>query len=53
MGNVWQMKAVLKRAFTLGLKLNAWLTRDDRLRFLEGRLTTPFFVRLTKAVSAA
>ncbi len=44
------MNAILKGTFTLGLNLNAWLTRDDRLRFLEERLTTPFFVRLTKAI---
>jgi hypothetical protein len=44
------MHRLLKRAFALGLDLNARLTRDPRLRVLEARVTTPFFVRLTRLV---
>jgi hypothetical protein len=44
------MNAILKRAFGLGLRTNAWLTRRSALRPLEGQVLTPFFVRLTQLV---
>jgi len=44
------MKALLRRLFTAGLRLNAALTRSPSGRWLEERLLTPFFVRLTRAI---
>lgn len=43
------MKRLLNGAFSLGLKLNAALTRSP-LRGLEGWLLTPLFVRLTRLI---
>lgn len=43
-------KRVLRRAFQVGLDLNANLTRTTWLRAIEGRVLTPFFVRLTRAI---
>jgi hypothetical protein len=37
----------LARVFMAGVRVNAWLTRQRRLRWIEGRVLTPFFVRLT------
>ena len=42
------MNGLLQLAFRLGLALNAWLTRNPRLRAIEVRVLTPFFVRLTQ-----
>jgi hypothetical protein len=45
--------AVLRALFHLGLSLNASLTRLRWLRPLEQRLTTPFFVALTRRIRGA
>lgn len=44
------MKPLLDWAFRTGLALNASLTRVRGLRAIEGRVLTPFFVRLTRAI---
>ena len=43
------MRRLFLRAFSLGLELNAALTRS-RFKALEGVLLTPLFVRLTRLV---
>jgi hypothetical protein len=44
------MKKLLGLAFRAGLALNTSLTRSRSLRAVEGRLLTPFFVRLTRRI---
>jgi hypothetical protein len=38
---------LLARIFMAGVVVNAWLTRRPTLRWIEGRILTPFYVRLT------
>jgi hypothetical protein len=38
---------LLQRIFKAGAAGNAWLTRRRGLRWVEGRILTPFYVRLT------
>jgi hypothetical protein len=44
------MQKILALAFLLGLRLNARVTRSTRLRAVEGRALTPFFVWLTRVI---
>lgn len=44
------MEKSLKRTFQAALRLNVALTRRPLLRALEGRVLTPFFVRLTRRI---
>jgi hypothetical protein len=44
------MNGLYRRAFLLGLSLNAWLTRRPFFRPLEVLVTTPFFVFLTRLI---
>jgi len=44
------MQKLLRRAFSGALWLNARATRSARGRALEGRVLTPFFVRLTRRI---
>lgn len=44
------MDKPLKRVFQAALKLNVAVTRRPLLRALEGRVLTPFFVRLTRRI---
>jgi len=37
----------VERLFLAGAAVNAWLTRRRGLRWIEGRILTPFYVRLT------
>jgi hypothetical protein len=44
------MNALYRRAFLIGLSLNAWLTRRPFFRIIEVLVTTPIFVFLTRTI---